>query len=549
MSSRKRTLACLAFFALFLLFVGAFSAELPVSSGSNQRLFQLSVSAITKEVPPGETFRFYTKMSFNTGTKISTPYVLNYQIRHSQDKSNILLNVSKEGVLLYQETFNDAFHIPKNATTGNYVIEASLFSSEYNSTISSADYFSVDRPFFIFSILYALLDNPLAYVIYLVLAPLAFLGYKGYGKLKDYLKKKQKYVATDVSKLPKPGARSIWLGKVAETPSNAYYDIDKIQTHMVAAGGTGSGKSVSMQVIVEELLLKNIPVIVVDPTAQWTGFIRPQKDPAMLRLFPNFGIKPEDARAFPTNLLDITDPTTEIDVRDYMKPGEITVLNVNKIPPGQLDGFVKKMIEKIFASPWGESHELKLLIIFDEVHRLLPKFGGKGGYIAIERGCREFRKWGIGLVMISQVLLDFKGAIRTNIGTEIQLRTKYEGDINRVKTKYGPAFAATITKLIIGTGIMQNPEYNDGKPWYVQFRPLLHSTFRISEEDLAQYKTVTATLKELKSKLEEMKKKGRDVYDLGMEINLAEEKLKQGNVSMASTYLEGVKQKLSIGKN
>jgi len=35
---------------------------------------------------------------------------------------------------------------------------------------------------------------------------------------------------------------------------------------------------------------------------------------------------------------------------------------------------------------------LRLIIIFDEVHRLLPKFGGTGeGFIQIERGAREFR--------------------------------------------------------------------------------------------------------------------------------------------------------------
>ncbi|MFH0961250.1 MAG: hypothetical protein V1820_01040, partial [archaeon] len=125
---------------------------------------------------------------------------------------------------------------------------------------------------------------------------------------------------------------------------------------------------------------------------------------------------------------------------------------------------------------------------------------------------------------------------------------KYEGDINRVKTKYGSTFAATITKLQIGTGLMQNPEYNDGKPWFVQFRPLLHSTFRISEEDLVQYKIVIAAVKELKSRIETLKKAGTDVYDMQMELNLAEDKLKAGNISMAATYLESVKAKAAAAK-
>lgn len=213
---------------------------------------------------------------------------------------------------------------------------------------------------------------------------------------------------------------------------------------------------------------------------------------------------------------------------------------MSKLRPGDLDTFVRKTIENVFATPWPESRQVKLLIVYDEVHRLLPKYGGKGGYIALERGCREFRKWGIGLMLASQVLSDFKGAIRANMATEIQLRTKYNGDINRVKGKFGGDYAARVVKLTVGAGLAQNPEYNDGKPWFIQFRPIIHDTERLTEEELEAYVKVQDQIVDLDRRLAALKARGFDTYDVELELNMAKEKVKQGLFKMADTYIESV---------
>jgi hypothetical protein len=162
----------------------------------------------------------------------------------------------------------------------------------------------------------------------------------------------------------------------------------------------------------------------------------------------------------------------------------------------------------------------------------------------LERGCREFRKWGIGLFMISQVLMDFRGAIRANIGTEIQLRTKYEGDIGRVKQKYGMEYSATLPKLRIGTGMVQNPDYNDGKPYFIQFRPLLHDTFRITNEELKTYEKFQDSINEIERKIKDLKSKGVDTYDIEVELGLAREKLKHGLIHMVETYIDSMNEKI-----
>jgi hypothetical protein len=56
-------------------------------------------------------------------------------------------------------------------------------------------------------------------------------------------------------------------------------------------------------------------------------------------------------------------------------------------------------------------------------------------FLQIERACREFRKWGLGVMLISQVLNDFVGEIKANINTELQARTLEEGDLERIRFK------------------------------------------------------------------------------------------------------------------
>jgi len=362
-----------------------------------------------------------------------------------------------------------------------------------------------------------------------------------------------KYVRpVDLKKLPKKG---LWVGRIAETRVNAYINPTDLTTHLITAGGTGSGKSVSAMVIAEELLKKGIPVLVFDPTAQWTGFIKSCTDNRMFKLYRKFGIKKEEARAFKGTIIQVTDPFMKFEIEKFIKKGEITVFVLNKLTPEQLDYFVRKTIDYMFTIPWPESRKLKLLMVYDEVHRLLPKYIRRkvsalegGGYLALERAVREFRKWGIGLVMISQVLLDFKGAIRAVIATETQMRTKYSGDVNRIKTKYGWQYSASIPKLEIGTGLIQNPAYNNGKPWFITFRPLLHDTFRISDEELEKYETFKKEIEELRKKIEALKKKKIDTYDIEIEINLAEEKTKLGQLRMAKTYIESVKSRIETIK-
>ena len=169
---------------------------------------------------------------------------------------------------------------------------------------------------------------------------------------------------------------------------------------------------------------------------------------------------------------------------------------------------------------------------------------GKGGYIALEKGAREFRKWGIGMVMVSQVLADFKEELKGNVLTEVQLHTKSLSDVDRVRDKYGEEYASRLTKLEIGTGMLQNPKYNKGNPILVQFRPVKHESHKILDKELETYKEFDSILTMVDGTIEDMKKKGIDTFDIELEFKLAKDKLKEGRFKMAEIYTESLLESL-----
>ncbi len=501
-----------------------------------EALMDVKIETLTKEINPGQPVRSQVTL-YNMGMTKKIDVTIGYTVKEVYTEK-IVAKDSETLAIESSLSFVRTIALPKTISIGKYTIEAVAYYE--NKTATGVSSFDVVETPAIMLFLISIFTSwyPYAIVAAIIVLLLIRLLLR---RMRERRAKNAKYIfPVDFKKLPK----GIKVGKIAETDADAYLDPDKLTTHLLLAGGTGSGKSVTAMVIAEEVLKRGTPVIVFDPTAQWTGFIKPCRDDRMLVLYPRFGMKPEEAKAFKGTIVDVTDPKMSVDITKCLNKGEITVFNLNKMFSADLDSFVRKTIDNIFAVQWKEARELKVLIIYDEVHRLLPKYGGKGGYTSLERGAREFRKWGIGLIMISQVLLDFRGAVRAVIASEGQLRTKYEGDINRVKTKYGAEYAATIPKLQVGTILFQNPEYNDGKPWFISFRPLLHDTSRIPEEELQQYKTFGKKLEELEEMVSGLKAKKVETYDLEIELNIAKEKVKQGQMRMAQTYIDSIEARL-----
>ncbi|MEI6058319.1 MAG: DUF87 domain-containing protein, partial [archaeon] len=506
------------------------------------KLLDVKIQPLTPTVRPGGILKLQTDL-LNLGKTKKVDVQFDLQLMDINTGEILARNEEAFAVETTISTIKN-MTIPLTVSPGKYMIKGTATYSNFeftNMQASSIAYINVAYPFFerkLFGI-------SMIFYLSFLLCVAAGIGVFIYLRWLDSTKKRFK-VKVEFNKLPQPGAESAFVGKIAESAVRAFMDINKMQMHTLIAGATGSGKTIAAQDLIEEALLHKKSVIVFDPTAQWTGFLRKCDDKAMIKRYGYFDMNSGSARAFNGSIKTIKDPYEIINITDYIhREGEITIFNVSNLTPKEIDIVVASTIEQVFKSQPEESSTLKTLLVYDEVHRLLPKFGGSGqGFIQLERGAREFRKWGIGLLLISQVLSDFIGEVKANIGTEIQMGTRYEGDLERVSMKYGEDTLKSVVKESIGTGMVVNAEYNSGRPYFVSFRPLLHGTKRLSNAELERYGKYFDELEDLDYQISQLKKMDIDVLDFELEMKLAKGKVKEGGFQIADMYLESLRPRI-----
>lgn len=505
----------------------------------------LSIDLFKNIVNPGENLNYKLNLQ---NLLIDQEYkVILEKLIIGEEDSTIYHREIQEVEIRKALSIVDHISIPSNFSEGDYLFVVNAKYLGFSSSVTAP--FTVRRPIY----LYSFLGIPL-WVFFAILSFISFILLNIF-IYKRYKEKKKRYgISLDLSTLPKADKSFFKLGLIAETKHPVYLEPEKLKTHAIVAGATGMGKSISAQVLVEEALLKNVAVIVFDPTAQWSGLLRKCEDKKMISFYPRFGLKSTDARAFPGNIRQISHAREVIEIEKYIHPGQIQIFALNKLDPKDIDTFIASVIRQIFKSDPKEAQELKVLLVFDEVHRLLSKFGGSGeGFLQIERACREFRKWGMGVILISQVLSDFVGEVKANINTEIQTRTIEESDLERIKTKYGEEFLKSLVRAEVGVAMFQNAEYNKGKPYFVNFRPILHNTRRLSDEELEKYNKYNDIIDDFENQVIQLEKEKVDIFDLKMELKLIKDKLMTGNFSVVDIYVEGLgprlqKQWEKIGK-
>jgi hypothetical protein len=120
------------------------------------------------------------------------------------------------------------------------------------------------------------------------------------------------------------------------------------------------------------------------------------------------------------------------------------------------------------------------------------------------------------------------------------MRTRNEADLARIKEEYGDDVMKSVVKAVVGTGMVENASYNNGKPYFVAFRPIEHDVHRLLDDELENYNKYNALIDDLDYQLEQLKELGEDTFDLELELKLAKDKVKSGNFNMVDIYLEGL---------
>jgi len=94
--------------------------------------------------------------------------------------------------------------------------------------------------------------------------------------------------------------RGGFLGHLAGRDIEMYLDLNKVMTkHMSVLAKSGSGKSYTVGVLLEEIMEKGVPVLVLDPHGEYSTLSEPTQDPASIEKLAKMGMKPD---SYPTRI-------------------------------------------------------------------------------------------------------------------------------------------------------------------------------------------------------------------------------------------------------
>ncbi len=284
------------------------------------------------------------------------------------------------------------------------------------------------------------------------------------------------YVDLFKDELPKETERSAYLGLLAETNYKVYINIDEFVKTTIISGATGNGKTVAGQVISEELLLKNIPVIAIDPTNQWTGFKNKLENEKMLKRYSKFSLL--NPRNFNVDIIRFEE-SKNFNINEAIAKNKLSVFAAKELTPKELDSLILDITKNILGAELLKTNEIKLLLVIEEAHRALARYGSpEKGFSKLIASLEKFSESGIGVVFISQLLSDFKEGVKL-IDNHIQMKTSYESDLKMIEDKFGKDRRKSLEKAEVGIGLFRNPNFNNGYPTFVEFRPLYHDIIGI----------------------------------------------------------------------
>ena len=117
----------------------------------------------------------------------------------------------------------------------------------------------------------------------------------------------------------------------------------------------------------------------------------------------------------------------------------ITILDVSGLPPEVLATVVGTLLRVVYDAlfwamelPVGGRRQ-PLLVMIDEAHRFIPKEGKTPANRTVGRIAKEGRKYGVGLMVVSQRPSDVDAGVLSQCGTMIALRVTNESDRSAVR--------------------------------------------------------------------------------------------------------------------
>ncbi|NIB98494.1 DUF87 domain-containing protein [Halobacterium sp. R2-5] len=251
------------------------------------------------------------------------------------------------------------------------------------------------------------------------------------------------------------GDQRIHVGETADGDRLDFPIVEMLTGRGFVTGKSGSGKSNTTSVVVEELLEAGYPVLIVDTDGEYYGL---KEEYELLHAGADeecdIQVSVEHAEKLAHLALEENVPII-LDVSGYLDDEEA-------------DDLLRETVRHLFA----KEKKLKkpFLLVVEECHEYIPEGGGVGetGNLLIKVGKRG-RKHGLGVVGISQRPADVKKDFITQANWLVWHRLTWENDTKVVGRIVGSEYADDVVDLGDGEAFIQT-DWSDEMVRRVQFK-------------------------------------------------------------------------------
>ncbi|MFC1635682.1 helicase HerA domain-containing protein [Planctomycetota bacterium] len=237
--------------------------------------------------------------------------------------------------------------------------------------------------------------------------------------------------------------------------------------HLYISGTTGSGKSFTGRVIVEEAAqYESLSILILDPRNQSAGVLVAEDRDPILSLYSDFDMEPSQARGFSFRYFS---PDQDVgqelpDDLSELSQGR-SIVSFKGLNDHQRCSYFADILESVLDSLSTEESEImRLLVVVEEAHQFTKqrtvteaKQAAQRAENALDRFLREARKYGGCAMTISQCSKDFSrdsASVRQNTNTKVFMHNS-DREVDYASTFIGDG--RQITRLKPGMAIVYSP--------------------------------------------------------------------------------------------
>lgn len=247
---------------------------------------------------------------------------------------------------------------------------------------------------------------------------------------------------------------------------------DVLEKQIGVYGKTGSGKSHTSQVVVEELLVAETPVIVIDPHGEYDALDRSER--------PGTGILPGRGLSAQRQVFAVREyadteyvPDVEhelsadLDPEAIVEPRVASVLNLRGLRTDRIETVVAEVLDEVFTARMREEIP-PVKIVLEEAHQFAPTRKNETRPV-VEAIAKQGRKFGCSLVLVSQRPSDIYSSIRAQMQSTLVHKLTDETDIDKVTdsvegldTSWGTQIQKLATgEALVAGDLVESPAFVD----------------------------------------------------------------------------------------